>query len=304
MPQDSKDQRTLAEQRQANGQLVLQTLAAQERTMQAEHARAQSEERTVKAEHAQATSEEAMVRLQQIEAELRATAQFREELLGIVGHDLRNPLSAISMSAQFLLSRGNLGPEETRLISMIVKSTHRMDRMIRQLFEFTRARLGSNMPIERTQHELNQLCLQAVEELQTGSTTQIICDFKGALSGRWDGGRLIEAFSNIIGNAMDHALPETPVIVKAWGTAEEVVVSVQNQGAPIPAELMPVLFAPFRSGRHGPTAKAGHLGLGLYVAHEIARAHGGTLEAQSEAGTTSFVMRLPRAAAGTSPQQS
>src|ERR1700710_2893242 len=127
----------LLAQRKANGQLVLEAQQAQELIE--------------KAERAQATAEAAMVRLKEVESELRATAEFREQLLGIVGHDLRNPLGAISMSAQFLMSRGNLGEEERRLIGLIVKSSQRMDRMIRQLFEFTRARQGATMPLECSQ---------------------------------------------------------------------------------------------------------------------------------------------------------
>lgn len=280
LSREAKDRQTILDQREANGLLVLQAQKAQDLTE--------------KAERAQALAEAATARLQEIELELRATAQFREQLLGIVGHDLRNPLGAISMSAQFLVSRGNLGEEDRRLIALILKSAQRMDRMIRQLFEFTRARQGAGMPLELSQIDLQKICLQAVDELQLGSTVKISCGFQGELGGSWDGGRLIEALSNLIGNAMEHAASGTEVLIKAWGTDTDVVIAVHNQGEPISDELLPVLFAPFRSGRQGPAAKPGHLGLGLYVAHEIARSHGGTLHAQSAAGTTIFTMRLPR----------
>lgn len=276
----ANDQKMLLDQQEANGQLVLAALEAQELT--------------TKAERAQALAEAALVRLKEVETELRATAQFREQLLGIVGHDLRCPLGAISMSAQLIMSRGNLGEEEQRLIALVMKSAQRMDRMIRQLFEFTRARLGAGMPLERSQIDLEKICRQAVDELQLVSAVEIRCEFQGDLVGSWDGGCLIEALSNLIGNAMEHAREGTAVLLQAAGTETEVVVTVHNQGEPISAALLPVLFAPFRSGRQGPAAKRGHLGLGLYVAHEIARSHGGTLTTRSAEGTTSFVMRLPR----------
>jgi signal transduction histidine kinase len=122
----------------------------------------------------------------------------------------------------------------------------------------------------------------------------IDCDFQGAQSGAWDGGRLIEALSNLIGNAMEYATVGSTVRLHAQGSDAEVVLEVQNDGPAIPPELLPVLFEPFRSGRQGPQVKAGHLGLGLYIAHEIVTAHGGTLEAESANGVTSFRLRLPR----------
>src|SRR4051794_2921883 len=189
--QDADDQQMLVDQREANGQLVLVGLQAQELTAQAERA--------------QATAEAATARLREVETELRATAQFREQLLGIVGHDLRNPLGAISMSAQFLMSRGQLGEEETRLIALILKSSYRMDRMIGQLFEFTRARLGGGMPLQRSRVSIEQLCRLAIDELALGTSAKLRPDCQGDLYGDWDGERLVEALSNLIANALEHA---------------------------------------------------------------------------------------------------
>jgi len=286
----STDQRLMCDLREANGQLVRAALNAQELTE--------------KAQVAQALAEAAMARLRMVESELRATAEFREQLLGIVGHDLRNPLGAISMSAQFLMSRSNLGEEESRLLALVLRSTHRMDRMISQLFEFTRARLGSSMPLQRTRLNLEQLCRQAIDELALSATVEMRYDWQGDLAGNWDGARMVEALSNLIGNALEHATPKSWVVITGVGTPTEVVMTVQNHGAEISQELLPVLFEPFRSGRQGPAAKPGHLGLGLYIAHEIASSHGGTLQAKSAAGMTTFTLRIPRDATAESPDPS
>jgi len=118
-------------------------------------------------------------------------------------------------------------------------------------------------------------------------------EMEGDLTGTWDEDRLAEVLSNLVGNAIEYARPETAVLVKAYAEGAAVVAEIVNQGDPIPADVLPFIFQPFRRARREPS-RTGNLGLGLYIAHEIALAHGGTLNADSTDGRTTFVIRLPR----------
>lgn len=276
----SADQQLLADQQQANQNLVLAILRAHEQI------------ETVAA--AQVRCEQLAAELKQREQELRAVAERREQALGMVGHDLRNPLGAISMCVQFMMVQGNLNEEGSRLAELALKSVRRMDRMINLLFEFTRARLGGGLPIDLAPADLRQICRDAIDELKLSTDIPIREEYVGDLRGTWDATRLVETLSNLVGNAIDHAAPGTDVLLKARGEGSELIVDVVNRGEPIPTPLLPVLFSAFHQGWPGFRAKTGHLGLGLYIAHEIVQAHGGTLSAHCAAGVTTFTVRLPR----------
>lgn len=223
----------------------------------------------------------------------RGLAEFRERFIGIVGHDLRNPLNAILMSAGSQLSRGNLTDDDARFASRIVMSGLRMNRMIGQLVEFTRVRLGGfALKLERT--DILDVCHDIVEELRISQSTEILVTTEGDVGGTWDIDRLAEALSNITGNAVEHALQGTPVLLHARGEVDDVVVQITNQGATIPPETIAILFEPFGRAESNVDKNKGHLGLGLYIACEVARAHRGTLDATSSEGVTTFTLRLPR----------
>ena len=273
-------QKLLADLRDANEQLLLAGLRAQESADQAMAARVRAEE-TAR-------------RLEEIERELRATAEFREQLLAIVGHDLRNPLGAIIMAAGLLLRNGHLGEADGRLVARIINSSQRMTRMITELRDFTRARLGGGLPLFLNPVDLSEICLNVVSELELTTIVVLRCELDGDLRGTWDGDRLYQLISNLVGNAIDYATPTTPVAVRARVDGAEVVVEVCNAGVPIPPETMRVIFEPFRRGGKDEKTGVTHLGLGLYIAHQIALAHGGALTAQSAGGTTTFALRLPR----------
>jgi PAS domain S-box-containing protein len=221
----------------------------------------------------------------------RSLAEFREMFIGILGHDLRNPLGSIVMASALLLRRGHLDDQDAETAGRIIRSGQRMTRMIAQLLDLTRARIGGGLPIEPKPTDLSEICRNVIEELES----PIHLEVEGDVTGIWDQDRLAEAVSNLAANAIAYAAPETTAIVKAHGEGAEVIVEVSNQGDPIPAELLPHIFEPFRQAREGQRS-TGHLGLGLYIACQIVRAHGGTLEAQSAGGTTTFAMRLPRRA--------
>jgi signal transduction histidine kinase len=261
----------IVNQREANEQMVRATVRAQELALEADVAK----ERAEKSEH-----------------ELRAVAEFREMFIGILGHDLRNPLNSIVLAAALLLRRGRLDDEDAESAARIISSSHRITRMITQTLDLTRARLGGGLPIEVKPTDLREVCRNVVDEFD--ATIQLAVE--GDVTGTWDADRLTEVLSNIVGNAIAYAAPETVVAVKARADGANVVVEISNQGDPIPADVLPFIFEPFRRAQQRAKSATGHLGLGLYIAHQIVLSHGGMLDAHSAGGTTTFVMRLPRCA--------
>jgi signal transduction histidine kinase len=259
----------IGEQREANEQMVRATLRAQELTVEADAAKERAENS---------------------EDELRAVAEFRELFIGILGHDLRTPLATIVNSAAVLLRRGRLDEQDAAATSRIIRSSQRMTRMITQLLDLTRARLGGGLPIEPAPTDLRELCRNVVDEFD--ATVQLVVE--GDVSGNWDPDRLAEVLSNVTGNAIEYAAPGTDVLIHAYADGPAVVVEISNQGAPIPAEIFPFIFEPFRGAKQRKDSARGNLGLGLYIAKQIVLAHRGTLDAHCAGGTTTFVMRLPR----------
>jgi len=222
----------------------------------------------------------------------RELAEFRELFIGVVGHDLRNPLGSVIMSAATLLQRGHLDDQDAETAARIIRSSQRINRMIGQLLDLTRARLGGGLLIERKPTDLREVCQHVIEEF--GATIQL--DVEGDVTGTWDRDRLARVLSNLAGNAIDYAAPGTAVVVRAHADGAAVVVEVSNRGEPIPPDVLPFIFEPFRRAKLREKSAAGNLGLGLYIAHQIVLSHGGTLDAHSTDGTTTFVMRLPRSA--------
>ena len=251
---------------------------------------------TIRAQEMTETVEAALVRAEDSARELRAVAELRERFLGIVGHDLRNPLGAITITADTLLHRGKLDERDQKAVSRIIGSTARMSRMIIQLLDFTRVRLGKGFPVEPRPTDFREICRSVVDEF--GADVHLEID--GDLTGIWDPDSLAEGLSNIAANAVDYASPGSAVVLKAHPEGGEVVVEIINEGAPISPDVLPFIFEPFRGGRSD-TPPTGHLGLGLYIARQIVLASGGTLEARSVGGTTTFVMRLPRNVSKRSP---
>jgi signal transduction histidine kinase len=198
------------------------------------------------------------------------------------------------MAAGLQLSRGNLTEEDARLATRIVTSGQRMARMIEQLVEFTRVRLGGGFDLNLAPADLGEICRDIADELNMGSSAEVHQTADGDVSGTWDADRLAAVISNIAGNAIDHATPGTPVTIHGYGDGGGVVVEITNQGACIPPEVLPVIFKAFRRANVNANRPGGHLGLGLYISCEIVRAHGGTLKVESSDGSTTFTMRLPR----------
>ncbi|SEK93719.1 PAS domain S-box-containing protein [Stigmatella aurantiaca] len=234
---------------------------------------------------------------QQRESELRRAAEFRERFLGIVSHDLRNPLNAISLSAGALVREEGLSARAQKTAGRIVHSTERMGRMIGELLDFTRGRLGGGIPITRRPGDLRPLCRHVLDELRVARPDrEVRLKGDGQFQGEWDGDRLAQLVGNLAKNALDYSPEDTPVTVSLHDEGHRVRLEVHNHGEPIPAEILPVLFEPFRRGVKAEDSKPSGLGLGLFIARQIALAHGGTLEVRStrEEGTR-FIVSLPRA---------
>jgi PAS domain S-box-containing protein len=228
------------------------------------------------------------------EAELRARAEFEQQLIGIVSHDLRNPVNAIAVTAAMLHKLG-VGERQAKAVSRIASSAERAGRMIRDLLDFTQARLGGGIPLKPAPTDLHAIARQVVEELQTSSPgLGFDVELRGDGTGEWDADRLAQVLDNLLGNAVKFRREGTPIQVAVHGAEEGVTLHVHNQGEPIPPELLPRLFAPLQRGVDSSRGERS-IGLGLYIVDHIVRAHGGSVQVSSswEAGTT-FTVWLPR----------
>jgi PAS domain S-box-containing protein len=228
---------------------------------------------------------------------LREAAELRERFIGILGHDLRNPLGAIDLSARTLAVSTSLGETERRLAGRIRTSAGRMARMISELLDFTRSRMGGGIPVEPRVADLAAICRESVEELRTSHPeARVLLRVLGHGAGEWDAGRLSQVVSNLVGNAIHYSPPGTPVRVVLRGEGvQDVVLTVHNGGPPIPEAFLPILFEPFRRGLEDRPSNREGLGLGLYIVRQIVLAHGGQLDVRSLPGEgTTFTVKLPR----------
>lgn len=230
------------------------------------------------------------------ERALQEAHQFEQRLLGIVSHDLRNPLASIRLGVD-LLMRSSLSEQQLRTVTRMARSAERMHQLVAGLLDLTRLRAGQQLPITREPSNMHLLVERAVEEVSVADPGRITVTSHGDGTGEWDNIRVGQALGNLLGNALQHSPGGSAVKVAVEGGTEQVQVSIQNGGQPIPLEQQDNLFEPFRRGVN-PGALDGSVGLGLYIAWHVARAHGGTIEVSSspEAGTT-FRMTLPKGGA-------
>jgi PAS domain S-box-containing protein len=236
-------------------------------------------------------------------AEKARIQEFQERFIAILGHDLRNPLSAIDMGAAILRQRAASSSDETttRVVDRMRASTRRMSRMIEQILDLTRSRLGGGLPVERETMSLCPMITAVVDELRVAyPSREIDLRCPSTVTGSWDRDRLEQVFSNLVSNAIHYGDPARPVTVAVEGDDGQVVVTVHNDGPHIPDALREDLFSPFRRGeRDSKERETAGLGLGLYISREIVLAHGGEIDVRSTPteGTT-FRVALPREANG------
>lgn len=221
----------------------------------------------------------------------------RQMFLGILRHDLRSPVNAISLLAQSLGEIRSGDPEAAEIAEQIRASAHAVDHMLGDFMDFAVTRLGRPMPVTPGPMDLPALCREVVAETRTGFPHgRWHLDLPEELVGAWDRSRLRQLLSNLIHNACQHGDPAAGVAVSITSDDSRVVVRVHNLGTPIPAASLSHIFEPYiRATNSG--ARAGSLGLGLHIAREIAVAHGGTIEVVStSADGTTFTVTLPRRA--------
>ncbi|WP_241757757.1 PAS domain-containing sensor histidine kinase [Myxococcus landrumensis] len=229
-------------------------------------------------------------------------ARFQERFIGVLGHDLGNPLAAVRLSAAALLAQPTLTPEVRRVAQRIDGSAERMARLVKQLLDFTRARMAGGIPLRPREVCMASVCRRIISELEPAHPEQRVdLEVDGECRGVWDEERLGQVLSNLVGNALQHSPRGTAVRVRL--AANDPLfqrVEVHNLGPPIPDSLRPRLFAPFHRAAPDPGGPRPHrhgLGLGLYIVSQIVTAHGGWVDVASslDAGTC-FAVTLPRIA--------
>ncbi|HZZ68415.1 MAG TPA: GAF domain-containing sensor histidine kinase [Phenylobacterium sp.] len=241
---------------------------------------------------------ESQDRLAESQAQLlseRHAAELREQFIAVLGHDLRNPLASIQAGGR-LLAKTALDSRARMLVSAMQASVMRMAGLIDDVMDFARARLGGGFEIERrTDANLREAILLAVEELRLANPDrEIVAEIALDAAVACDSGRVAQLLSNLLANALRHGEDSGAVSVRAATAEGRFALSVANAGPPIPPDRQAVLFQPFERAEHHHGQQG--LGLGLYIAAEIARAHGGTLNVVSDPAETRFTFSMPLAA--------
>ncbi|HET7752277.1 MAG TPA: ATP-binding protein [Anaeromyxobacteraceae bacterium] len=232
--------------------------------------------------------------------DLSETVRLAEMLMAILGHDLRNPLGAIVTAAHLARVRSG-DPQIHGYADRIQRSAARMSRLINQLLDVTRLRLGRGMRVDASPTDLGAIVEHVVAEVTTAHPERhVLTEVDGDALGSWDRDRLAQVVANLISNAFEHGAPASPVRITVDGsTSGGVALHVSNQGPPISPDRLPRLFEPFEQG----DGSRG-FGLGLYIAREIARAHHGDISVTSESGVTVFTLHIPRSADAPEDQRS
>lgn len=224
----------------------------------------------------------------------------RDMFLAILGHDLRNPLGTVLTASSFLMTEGELSGANLTMVSRIRSSGERMLALVSDLLDFTRSHLGSGIPITCEETDVGNVARETVEEIATHHPDrEVHFEASGDLGGRWDAKRVSQALSNLLGNAVQHGAAGASIQVNARGETDEVIIAVRNRGVVIAREDWRKIFDPFRriAAVETGATESGSMGLGLYIAQQIAIAHGGRIEvSSSEGGGTVFELHLPRSA--------
>jgi signal transduction histidine kinase len=222
------------------------------------------------------------------------TLRLNEMFSALLAHDLRSPLTAILASAR-LLQRRSEDKAALEAAARIVTSGNRMARMIEDMLDLARARLGGGIIVKREAADFKALVERVLREHQAAAPERLIeAAYEGDLSGYWDPERIAQVTSNLLGNALKHGSRAAPIRVRLDGTQGDAVTLVVTNGGVIPAGILPHLFDPFRGGQRQ-SGRGEGLGLGLYIVAQIVQAHDGRVDVETGAGETAFHIRLPRA---------
>lgn len=242
---------------------------------------------------ARARAEQARREAEAASEEARRIGALQERLVAVVSHDLRNPLGALRAGLELVPRLGPLADRQRDAVGRMRGAVDRMENLIGGVLDLARTRQGAALAIQRAPARLGVICARVIGELQTAHPgAEIALAVDGDDAGELDAERLAQLVSNLVGNAVVHGERGAPVRVRVSGTEIALRLEVENRGPPLPSEILPHLFEPFRRGRSdGPG-----LGLGLFIVREIALAHGGGVASRAADGAIVFEVWLPRRA--------
>lgn len=220
-------------------------------------------------------------------------ALFAEQMIGIVSHDLRNPLATIRLGVHTLEKKG-VSPDQSKVLSKVHRATDRAIQLVKDLLDFTSARIGKGLSVTPEAIELHQVVALAVEELALAYPGRRIVHLRaGANTCQADANRIAQAIGNLVSNAVSYGDPSRDITVSSAIEDQEWKIAVHNWGKPIAAEAQKHLFSPMVRGVSADSANR-NVGLGLYIVKELARAHGGSIDVVStEEYGTIFELRVP-----------
>jgi signal transduction histidine kinase len=221
----------------------------------------------------------------------------RNLFLGVLGHDLRNPIGAASMAGETLKRLASADSRQMALASHVVEATQRATRILNDLLAFTRSAFGTDIPIVRAPMDMGRLGTEMVEEMRSlakGRTLEI--DVVGNTKGEWDKDRIGQVFSNLLSNGIEYSFPDSTISVTVEETPSDVMISVHNKGEPIAEDKVATIFEALTRGHPSQMDQRGpsHLGLGLYITKQIVVAHEGSMTVASDKSGTTFTASLPR----------
>jgi signal transduction histidine kinase len=217
---------------------------------------------------------------------------LRDLFVTVLGHDLRTPLSTIKLAAAGLRRRGTLSGADASAVERIARAAGRMEAMASELLDLARARFAGGFQIQRSRADAVPLMTELLEEFRgLHPDRPVRCELPASAEGSFDRGKVARVISNLLRNAFEYAPAGTPIRIRLVELPDRISFEVSNEGPAIPAAVQETLFDPFRRGRQ---ASRHGLGFGLFIAKEIATAHGGSLSFTSNDGETKFTVTLPR----------
>ncbi|MBK7862933.1 MAG: PAS domain-containing protein [Archangiaceae bacterium] len=234
-------------------------------------------------------------RAEQLERVAAERAAFEQQLIGIVSHDLRNPLGTIGLAAQTMLRNEALDDRSLKQVVRVRGAYERALRLVEDLLDFTQARLGGGIQIERRPMDLARALPGWVDEACAAHPErEVRVEVEGDATGSWDEDRIAQVVSNLVSNALKYGDTLSPVQVRVNGKGADVLLEVSNHGPPISAEMQERLFEPMQRGAVRPDVATRSVGLGLFIVKHLIEAHGGSVSLRSDAEATTFTVRLPR----------